>query len=81
MHGPGRVGKRVLLYEFGRLATAAGASVVAIDGRDLKPSRPILLVDSYEVLAPLDTWLRLVGTMLLPESLLSTRPADGLRSC
>src|SRR5689334_5406909 len=38
VHGPGGVGKSVLLREFARLAGARGASVVALDGRDLEPS-------------------------------------------
>ena len=38
VHGPGGVGKSMLLREFGRVATAAGASVVPLDGRDLEPS-------------------------------------------
>src|SRR5262245_42151366 len=38
VHGPGGVGKSVLLRELGRRADAAGATVVALDGRDLEPS-------------------------------------------
>jgi hypothetical protein len=92
VHGPGGVGKTVLLGEFARLAGDAGAPVVRLDGRDLDPSpagmlaalgraldgppdrsplealaqrpRGVLLVDTYETLAPLDAWLR---ETLLPE--------------
>jgi ATP/maltotriose-dependent transcriptional regulator MalT len=38
VHGPGGVGKTVLLRQFGRLAAAAGATVIGLDGRDLEPS-------------------------------------------
>jgi hypothetical protein len=92
VHGPGGVGKTVLLGEFARLADEAGVPAVRLDGRDLEPSPPgflaalahaleeppdgsplealarrprgVLLVDTYETLAPLDVWLR---EELLPE--------------
>jgi hypothetical protein len=92
VHGPGGVGKTVLLGEFDRLAAEAGVPAVRLDGRDLDPSPPgflaalgralgeppdgsplealarrprgVLLVDTYETLAPLDAWLR---ETLLPE--------------
>jgi hypothetical protein len=92
VHGPGGVGKTVLLGEFARLADEAGVPAVRLDGRDLEPSphgflaalgraleeppdgsplealarrpRGVLLVDTYETLAPLDVWLR---EELLPE--------------
>jgi hypothetical protein len=92
VHGPGGVGKTVLLGEFARLAGDAGVPVVRLDGRDVDPSPPgmlaalaraldepsagspmetlarrprgVLLVDTYETLAPLDAWVRRV---LLPE--------------
>ncbi len=38
LHGPGGVGKTSLLEVFVGAALAAGASVVAVDGRDLAPS-------------------------------------------
>jgi len=38
VHGPGGVGKTVLLGEFARLAGEAGVPVVRLDGRDLAPS-------------------------------------------
>ena len=37
VHGPGGVGKTVLLGEFARLAADAGVPVVWLDGRDLGP--------------------------------------------
>ena len=92
VHGPGGVGKTVLLGEFDRLAAEAGVPAVGLDGRNLDPSPPgflaalgralaepadgsplealarrprgVLLVDTYETLAPLDAWLR---ETLLPE--------------
>jgi hypothetical protein len=98
VHGPGGVGKSVLLRGFGRVAQAAGASVALLDGRDLEPSpagflrglrqalglderaapvdvlagaaRPVLLIDTYEQLAPLDAWLR--------EELLPQLPSQAL---
>jgi hypothetical protein len=92
VHGPGGVGKTVLLGEFARLAADTAVPAVRLDGRDLDPSPPgflaalgralgeapdtsplealalrprgVLLVDTYETLAPLDAWLR---ETLLPE--------------
>jgi RimJ/RimL family protein N-acetyltransferase len=92
VHGPGGVGKTVLLGEFVRLAGEAGLPVVRLDGRDVSPSpagflaalgrvlgeppegsplaalgrrdRGVLLVDTYETLAPVDSWVR---DTLLPE--------------
>jgi AAA ATPase domain len=92
VHGPGGVGKSVLLRQFARLARAVGARPIALDVRDLEPSptgflnglraalnidasespfealahqeQPVLLIDTYELLAPLDTWLR---ELLLPQ--------------
>ena len=92
VHGPGGVGKTLLLGEFARLAADVGVPAVRLDGRDLDPSPPgflaalgraldeppdaspmaalarrpraVLLVDTYETLAPLDAWLR---ETLLPE--------------
>jgi hypothetical protein len=96
VHGPAGVGNSVLLREFGRQATRARATVVALAGRDLEPSpaglqkalrgvlelqpnaeptealagehqRPVLLLDTYEQLTPLDTWLRQVFLPSLPD--------------
>jgi AAA ATPase domain len=96
LHGPGGVGKSVLLRQFGRSASNAGATVVTLDGRDFEPSpagflgalraalqldgtaspldvladpslQPVLLIDTCEVLAPLDTWLRELFLPQLPD--------------
>jgi hypothetical protein len=40
VHGPGGVGKTVLLGGFARLADEAGVPAVRLDGRDLDPSPP-----------------------------------------
>jgi hypothetical protein len=40
VHGPGGVGKTLLLGEFARLAGEAGVPAVRLDGRDLDPSPP-----------------------------------------
>lgn len=71
VHGPGGVGKTALLHAFADRALAAGVEPVMVDGRDTEPTpdgflaaldrqpaRPILLVDAYELLDPIDSWLR-----------------------
>ena len=85
VHGAGGVGKTTLLRRFASLATDAGRSVVALDGRDIQPSRlaflealgvasgkpdatqigdivlpehSVVLIDTYELLLSLETWLR-----------------------
>lgn len=83
VHGPGGIGKSALLRMYGDLARAAGATVVRVDGRDtpdprairdaaLAPvdGRPVLLVDAYELLGPLDGWVR--------EELVPALPGDAL---
>jgi hypothetical protein len=96
VHGPGGVGKSVLLRQFRRMAEAAGARVAYLDGRDFEASpagflralqaqldiaedasplealacgdaRPVLLVDTYELLTPLDTWMRELFLPQLPD--------------
>jgi len=95
IHGPGGVGKSVLLRQFARFATKRGASPIALDARDLEPSpasvlnalcqtldippsespfsalarheRPVLLIDTYELLTPLDNWLRELFLPQLPD--------------
>src|SRR5262245_43852968 len=67
-HGPGGIGKTTLLLEYWRRARQAGRGVVLVDGREVDPSPQgfieaanapsVLLVDGYEQLAPIDTWLR-----------------------
>ncbi len=72
VHGPGGVGKSALLRMYAQLGRQAGRVVVLVDGHDVQPNpaaleaalnvrgrRPgLLLLDSYELLAPLDDWLR-----------------------
>ncbi len=80
LHGPGGVGKTTLLQRFQSLARETGRPVAWISGRDIDPTPEnlqqhlgptarlppdlILLVDGYEQMAPLDSWLR---ERLLPE--------------
>ncbi|GEL24928.1 hypothetical protein PSU4_38820 [Pseudonocardia sulfidoxydans NBRC 16205] len=83
VHGPGGIGKSALLRMYGDVARAAGATVVRIDGRDTPDPRAIrdaarapadgrlvLLVDAYELLGPLDGWVR--------EELVPALPGDAL---
>jgi hypothetical protein len=91
IHGAGGVGKSTLLRRFAEIAGRAGRAVIAIDGRDVPPSRRefiraiesasgakriilpgrgVLLIDTYEALQALDTWLR--------ETLLPQLPADAM---
>jgi hypothetical protein len=73
VHGPGGIGKTTLLLELRARARSAGRPVVVLDGRDIDPSPEgfehavagaglpvdaVLLVDGYEQLAPIDSWLR-----------------------
>lgn len=73
VHGPGGVGKSALLRAAARRGSARGWTTVAIEGRDLPVDqdalvqalapalaheRPLVLVDTYERLAPLDRVLR-----------------------
>ena len=80
VHGPGGIGKSALLRVFGELARDAGAAVIRIDGRDVEcdlgavqtrvaPARrsrrrTVLLIDTYEMMTGLDSWLR---EELMPE--------------
>jgi AAA ATPase domain len=85
VHGPGGIGKSTLLDEMRRRAAARGRPVVNLDGRDVAGSipavsaavatvaadpGPVLLVDSYELLTPLDRWFR--------NELLPSLPADAV---
>ena len=78
VHGPGGIGKSVLLREFRRRGVAAGWVPFALDGRDLPPlpdaveqalagawttDRPLVLIDSYEHMSALGAYLR---STLLP---------------
>jgi hypothetical protein len=73
VHGPGGMGKTTLLAELRMRARDAGRPVIALDGRDHDTTQdrlreqvhaaggeapPVLLVDGYEMLAPLDDWFR-----------------------
>lgn len=77
--GPGGIGKSTLLREAARRARGLGRSVIGVDGRDLGPApgmleaalreaarheRPLVLLDSYELMTALDSYLR---RELLPE--------------
>jgi hypothetical protein len=85
VHGPGGVGKSALLDAYAAIAEAAGAAVTRLDARELDRTpdglrraiggaaaagvRRAVLLDTYELLAPLDAWLR---DVLLPELPAST---------
>ncbi|HEY7595622.1 MAG TPA: hypothetical protein VH969_20890 [Actinophytocola sp.] len=73
VHGPGGIGKTTLLLELHARARAAGRRVASLDGREVDASpegfqlalashgsdgAEVLLVDGYEQLAPIDTWVR-----------------------
>jgi hypothetical protein len=85
VHGPGGVGKSALLRRFAQRAAEAGRNVTALDGRLLDPSpstfmaetrpvladeRAVLLVDSFERIDGLESWLR--------ERFLPTLPSGAL---
>jgi hypothetical protein len=69
LHGPGGVGKSALLDAYAEIAAADGLDVLRADARDvgLGPDRPplpvpggraVVLIDTYELLEPLDSWVR-----------------------
>ncbi|WP_328606932.1 ATP-binding protein [Amycolatopsis sp. NBC_00345] len=69
VHGAGGVGKSALLEVFADVAATAGRSVVRVDARQLRlapdtmptvtgSDRPVLLIDTYELLADSDDWVR-----------------------
>jgi RecA/RadA recombinase len=72
VHGPGGVGKTTLLLHLRSRAQRAGRPAGYLNGAEIEPSPegfvqavqvvggdvPVLLVDGYEHLAPLDGWLR-----------------------
>ena len=86
VHGPGGIGKTTLLDAMARLTRGGGRRVTYLDARDVECSpaavlaavdertsgdpSAVLLVDGYELLAPLDRWFR---TQFLP-----ARPAGAL---
>jgi hypothetical protein len=78
IHGPGGIGKSVLLREIRRRGVAAGWVPFALDARDLPPvpdaveqalagawttQRPLVLIDTYEHMSALGSYLR---STLLP---------------
>lgn len=73
LHGPGGVGKSMLLRRFAAEARTAGRPVVEVDGRTIEATpeafekdaalvladgRAVLLVDTFEACQGLDVWLR-----------------------
>ncbi len=73
VNGPGGIGKSALLREFARQARDQRLVVVTVDGRELGPTpgtleaalrdamgcdHPVVLLDSYEQMTGLDTYLR-----------------------
>ncbi|GIJ45384.1 hypothetical protein Val02_22700 [Virgisporangium aliadipatigenens] len=69
VHGPGGVGKTMLLDVFARVAVEAGRRPVRVDARHLTlgadalptpvdADRPALFIDTYELLEPVDDWVR-----------------------
>ena len=85
VHGPGGIGKTTLLGAMARQASRLGRPTCYLDARDVdctpaavqqlvqaadSYSNTLLFVDGYDLLLPLDRWLR---TELLP-----ARPADAV---
>jgi hypothetical protein len=79
VHGPGGVGKSVLLDMFADVAADAGRSAVRVDARNLRlgpdtlpalAEGAVLLIDTCELLEPLDDWVR--------EQYLPSLPGDAL---
>jgi hypothetical protein len=83
--GPGGIGKSTLLREVARRARDRGRAVVRLDGRELGPDptvleaalrgatnepNPVILLDSYEQMAALDSWLRRELLLVLPDDAL-----------
>jgi AAA ATPase domain len=86
LHGPGGVGKSTLIDVLAGVAETEGAGVVRIDARLVPPTRdgildalgdrlggcdrPVLFVDTFELLQPLEDWVR--------DELLLSLPQDAL---
>ncbi|MET1074551.1 MAG: ATP-binding protein, partial [Umezawaea sp.] len=81
VHGVGGVGKSALLDVFADVATEEGVTPVRVDGRHLALGRgalpgptgdelAVLLIDTYELLEPLDHWIREHYLPSLPASCL-----------
>jgi hypothetical protein len=76
VHGAGGLGKTTLLHEMQAVARDSGLSTTFVDGRDLDSTpagfrdaigsadAAVLLIDEYDHLRPIDTWLR---TRFMPE--------------
>src|SRR5581483_5263167 len=73
VYGPAGIGKSTLLREFSRRAGQAGWKSHFVEGRELPPTpyaleaalasvrgdeRPLILIDTYERMSALDTYLR-----------------------
>ena len=82
VYGPGGIGKSTLLREVARRARERGLTVIALDGRELGPApgvldaalravahdpRPVVLLDSYEMITALDPYLRRELLPALPD--------------
>jgi hypothetical protein len=82
VHGPGGIGKSVLLREIRRRGAAAGWTPLTVDARDLPPvpdaveralagaretERPLVLLDTYERMSALGPYLRTTLLPSLPE--------------
>ncbi len=80
--GPGGIGKSALLREIARRGRARGFSVIAVDGREYGPAsgvlearlreavhdpRPLVLLDSFERMTALDSYLRRELVPSLPD--------------
>jgi hypothetical protein len=95
VHGPGGIGKSALLREVARRGSNAGWVPRRIDGRELEPTRaalaealleieteprPLLLIDTYELISGLDGLLRRETLRALPGEarvvFASRRPPD-----
>ena len=79
VYGPGGVGKSALLDIFADVAADAGRCAVRVDARHLRlgpdvlpalAEGEVLLIDTYELLEPLDDWVR--------EQYLPSLPGDAL---
>jgi AAA ATPase domain len=82
VHGPGGVGKTLLLSEFARLADDAGVPAVRLDGRDLDPSPPGFLaalgraLDEPPDTSPLEALTRRPRGVLMVDTYETLGPLD-----
>jgi hypothetical protein len=82
VYGPGGIGKSTLVREFARRAVGRGWQPLTVEGRDLPPTpdaleealasardsvRPLIVLDSYELIGGLDGYLRRDLLPTLPE--------------